>query len=322
MNANQEVIGFKIESTQNTPASLGSSDYFLAWDVSDPSPVVETLPRDQQSMTLDQLISARGEVFVEVGFKTEMIGGGAAGTANGPIGAILQALGSSETVSASTSVTYAPVSIPASSNFFTLGKSGTLEVYKGSTTSQSGLKHQIKGAVTVECKLKLTAGKLPYWEVKLRGLYVAVSDAVAPSVSYSALIAPKVESINFSLHSYSAIATEIEIDFGIDSYNRVDVSSADGMKGIEVVNRKPKASVTVEAVLVATHDYYAKLKSGVAAAMSFAVGATAGNIHTFSFPKTQYNKIAQVNNGGKLMFKVDLQISKNSGDDWYSYIQT
>lgn len=322
MNANLEVIGLKLESTQNTPVTPGATDHFLAWDVSDPSPVVETLPRDQQSMSLDQLISARGEVYVEVSFKTEMIGGAAAGTAYAPIGAFLQAMGSSETVSAATSVTYAPISIPASSNFFTAGKSATLDVYKGANATQSGLKHQIKGAVTVELKLKLTAGKLPYWEVKMRGLYVAVTDSVAPSVTYSALIAPKVESINFSLHSYSAVATEIEIDFGIESYNRVDVSSADGMKGVEVVNRKPKASVTVEATLVATHDYYGKLKSGVAAAMSFAVGATAGNIHTWSFPKTQYNKISQVNNGGKLMFKVDLQISKNSGDDWYSYIQT
>lgn len=322
MNANQEVIGVKTETTQNTAATLAATDYFLAWDVSDPSPVIEVLPRDQQSMTLDQLASARGDVMVEIGFKTEMIGGGAAGTAYAPVGAMLLAMGASETVSASTSVTYAPVSVPASASFFTLGKSATVEVYKGATTTQSGLKHQIKGAVVTSLSLKLTASKLPYWEVKMQGLYVTVSDSVAPSVTYPSTVAAKVESISFSTHSYSAVCTEIDIDFGIENYKRSDVSSADGLKGFEVTNRKPKASITVEAVSVATHDYYGKMKSGVAAAMSFAVGATAGNIHTWSFTKTQYNKITQVNDNGKLKLKIDIQINKTSGDDWFSYIQT
>lgn len=324
MNANQEVIGIKAEATQNTQIALTAADYFLAWDVSDPSPIVEVLPREQQQMSLDQLLSARGEVMVEVSFKTEMIASGTAGTPIGHIGAILQAMGSLETDNGTTSEVYTPVSVPASANFFTLGKSATVEVYKGSTSVQSGLKHSMKGCVTADLKLKLSAAKLPYWEVKVQGLYVAVADATAPAtVTYSTVVAPKVESITFSLHSYAAVATEIEIDFGIEVYKRTDVNSADGLKGFEVVNRKPKASVTVEAVLVATHDYYGKLKSGASGAMTFVVGAVAGNIHTFAFSQTQYNKIAQVNNGGHLMFKVDLQINASAAlNDWYSYTQT
>jgi hypothetical protein len=324
MNANQEVIGIKTEVTQNTQIALTAADYFLAWDVSDPSPIVEVLPREYQHMSLDQLLSARGEVMVEVAFKTEMIGSGTAGTPIAHIGAILQAMGSSETDNGTTSETYAPVSVPASANFFTIGKSVTVEIYKGSTSAQSGLKHSIKGGVVSDLKLKLSAGKLAYWEVKVQGLYVAVADATAPAtVTYSAIIAPKVEAITFSLHSLAAVATEIEIDFGVEVHKRIDVNSADGIKGFMVVNRKPKASVTVEAILVATHDYYGKLKSGISGAMSFEINNVAGNTHTFTFAQTQYTKIAQVNNGGLLMFKVDLQINVSSSlNDWYSYVQT
>jgi hypothetical protein len=57
--------------------------------------------------------------------------------------------------------------------------------------------------------------------------------------------------------------------------------------------------------------------------MSFEINNVAGNTHTFTFAQTQYTKIAQVNNGGLLMFKVDLQINVSSSlNDWYSYVQT
>lgn len=317
-----EVIGIKTETTQNTAATLAATDFFLAADVSF-KPVAEFIPRDYKHASLDRLAHILGQVYVDISFKQELHGSGAAGTALAPLSAALQAAKLSETVSASTSVTYAPTSVPASSNFFSPGKSATIELYEGSTTSQSGLKKVIKGCVASGGpKLVVEKNKVPMVEFSFRGLYTAPTDAVRPTVTLSSIDPPRVESITFSSHTYSAFISKVEVDLGCVAAIRDDLNSAESVKGFSITDWDPKGSFDPEVELAATHDFYGKFKSGAQAQISFVVGATAGNITTVTMPKCQYMIPEMGDRSGIRIFQLPFRILQNSGDDCISIVQT
>jgi hypothetical protein len=313
-----EVLGIKVETTQNTPATLAATDFMLAQDVS-VKPVPEYLPREYRRASLDKLASLVGKIYVDVNFKMELKGSGTAGTAYAPLSNALQASGFAETIVAVTSVTYAPISAPASTSFFTIGKSCTVEYYEGSTTTRTGLKHIVKGCVASGGpKLVLEAGKIPMVEFTFRGLYVAVTDAVAPSATYSAILPSIVQSANFSFHGFSAIISKLEIDGGGVIAERLDVSSVYGLKGFALVDRDPKGSIDPESDLVANFDFYGKMASAANDSMSVVVGATAGNIMTITTPKAQFAGLDPADRNSMRTFQLPLKFNQSTGDDWIS----
>src|SRR3990172_5407481 len=100
------VIGIKSETTQNTAIALGATDYIRAEDVSI-EPVPENLVRNYYRSTLGPLLTVPGRMYYKVGLKTELKGGGAAGTPYAPLGAIFKMAGWLETITGGTSVVYA-----------------------------------------------------------------------------------------------------------------------------------------------------------------------------------------------------------------------
>jgi hypothetical protein len=317
-----EVIGIKAEVTQNTAITLLATDYLLAQDVS-VKPVQEYLPRDFKRGTLDKIPHVAAGIHVDVSFKMEIKNSGTAGTVLAPLSAALQASGMAETISAGVSVTYAPVSVPASTSFFTVGKSATIEYYEGATATKSGLKHIIKGCVASGGpKLVLEAGKIGMYEFTFRGLYTAVTDAVAPTCTYNTVVGPIIQSAAFALHGYAAIISKCEIDFGNVIAPRQDVNSADGLKGFAIIDRDPKGSVDPEGELVATFDLYGKMRTGAEGILTIASGATAGNITTISCPKAQFAGLDAGERDGMRTFAVPLKFNQSTGDDWISIVLT
>lgn len=317
-----EVIGIKTETTQNTAATFTTTDYFLAQDVTVKA-VQEYLPREYKRASLDKLPSVAGSVHVDVSFKMELKGSGTAGTVLAPLSAALQACGMAETIVVGTSVTYAPLSSPISSSFFTLGKSATIEYYEGSTFVKPGLKHVITGCVAAGGpKIVAEAGKIAMYEFSFRGLYVAVADSVAPAVAYSAIVPPIVQSAGFTLHGYSAIISKLDIDFGSAISVRTDVNSISGIKGFAITDRNPKGSCDPEADLVGTFDFYGKMRTAAEGAMSLTIGPSPGYITTITTPKAQFAGLDSGDRNGIRTFTVPLQFNQSTGDDWISIALT
>ena len=319
MLSNISVVGIKVETTQNTAATFSATDYVYALDV-DVKPIIELLPVEYRTASLDKIASVVGQVYVEVSLTIPIKTSGTAGTALAPLGAALMACGKSETLVASTSVTYAPVSVAASANFFTLGKSCTIEYYIGQAAN--ALKYVIKGCAGSSCVISGQAGKIGYYKFKFVGQYVALADASLPSVTYNT-VAPKIlQSATFTIQTYAAIMKSFEIDMGIKHAIRDDANSAYGVGGAMVVDRDPKGKFVVEAVPVATHGYIANLLSAAEGSCSFAVGSGAGYITTFTMPKTQYTKVDLDKDNEILKFSLETKFNKNAGDDWISIAQT
>ena len=309
--SNRQVIGVKTETTQNTPATLAATDYFLAEDVS-PDIDVEKLKRDYKRSSLDTLTSGRGKAKATLKIRTELKGGGAAGTAYAPLDALFLACGMSETVVGSTSVTLAPVSAPASTSFFSLGKSCTIEYYN------DGMKYVFAGCVG-SAKIIAVAGNIVMVEFTMTGLYPTVTDAGFPgSITYLSQAPSAWVSSTILVQAYAAIVDKWEIDFGCSITPRDDAASANSTKGIVVTAREPVGSISLEGEKIAIHDFFLKMKSGTEASASFTVGGTAGNIITITLPKTQYDKVNLGNKNGLRMFDIPVQYNQNSGDDWIS----
>lgn len=312
--ARRRIIGAKIETTQNTPAAPAAGDFFWAYDVQ-VQPLGEQLERPYVSASLDPYSNLIGKKWMNVKFKADLKGSGTAGTAP-PIGPILQACGMTETIVAVTSVTYAPSSVPASSSFFSPGKSCTLTIHEDGG-AVNGPKYVVAGAVG-NPKLTLEAGKIPYVEFDMLGIYTAVTDAAIPANTPVAGDPPVMKSATLLLQTYAAIASKLEIDFGNVISERTDLNSANSILGFQITGRKPTGSADPEMVPVATHDFWGKFMSGNLASSSIVAGASAGNICTITMPKTQYGQPSMADRNGISTLQVPLVFSRNSGDDWIS----
>lgn len=308
----KKLIGAKTETTQGTAVALAATDFIHAMDI-EMNPEAEILQRPLNSASIDPFASLRGKAFYQPKFKTELKASGAAGTAP-PIGPLLQALGLTETIVPLTSATYAPSSTPAA-NFYGPGKSCTIKAY------EDGILHAPAGCIG-NLKLTLEPGKVGMCEWDFKGIYAAVTDAAFPANSPNAIDPPVIKSIAATIQGYTAIVHKIEIDFGNEIAEKDDVNAANGIAGFQITARKPSGSIIVDAVLVASHDFYGKHIAGTIGALSFTIETVAGKIITFSLPKTQYGKVAKTDVNGVMGLTIPLEFSRNSGDDWISIIFT
>lgn len=312
--AKRTVVGLKTEATEGTAIALTSADYLKAEDV-DVKVVAEKHERLGTQPSLDQQPHVTGKRHHELTLRTEIKGSGAAGTAYAPLGAALQACGMTETIVASTSVTYAPTSVAASASYQGPGKSATIKAYK------DGKEHVMAGA-RGNAKIMITAGGIAYIEHAFRGLYAAVTDVALPAPSYLTTLPPSVINASFTLHGYSAVISKLEIDFANEIAMRDSVNAATGVAGFLITGRKPTGSCDPEEVLVASHDFWGKFISGVEASLSIQIGSVAGNICTITCPKVQYREVSYAERNGIGAFEVGLQFNQNTGDDWISIVFT
>ena len=306
-----QVVGAKIETTQNTDATLAATDYFLA-ESAEIDPVPEFIVRDYKRASGSQVASAIGQFYDEVKIKVALKGGVSATTPYAPHSALLQACGLIETITSSTAYAFASSAI---TNFFGWGKSCTIELY------QSGIKHKIVGCVASSAKLTAKAGGFLTLDATFRGIHAAPTDSSFPSATYAeSRKEPIFQSAALSIQSFSAIVANVEIDFGLETQLREDVSSAYGVKGFSILGRKVEGSLDPEAESVATHDFFGKSLSLAEGALSFAMGTVGGSLFTFSLPKIQYKDVAYASRGSIQTFKVPFQANQNTGDDEFSMI--
>ena len=286
-------------STDATPTSLANS---ILARVSDAQPVVaEFNDRNNIKPYLGSSgkvqVSAHSEISVDV----ELAGAAAAGTVPG-WAALLKACGFGETIVASTSVTYKPVS----SSF----KSVTIYYYL------DGLRHKMLGCVG-SVSMQLNARGIPMLSFKFTGLYSATTDTSLPSDSdYSAFLAPlavnKVNTTAFTLHGVASTPFDT---FSIDAGNNVVYRNMPNLEEVLITDRKVSGSITIPQTSVATKGWHALVKNGTLDALSMTHGSVAGNIFTISGPKVQLTDIKENDKDGVAMYTFGLDFQPNAGND-------
>ncbi|NQD37476.1 hypothetical protein HPT27_10595 [Permianibacter sp. IMCC34836] len=225
-------------------------------------------------------------------FQVEIQGAGAAGTAPG-YGAILKGCAHSETISAGVDVQYTPVNTNEGST--------TFYVY------HDGILHKITGA-RGSVKYTFAVGGIPVMEFTFIGLYNAPIAQANPTGTFTAFKAPKVVSNalgTFSLGGFAAKLETFELDVAVErTYHELI-----GAKSIEVTDRKPAGTLTIEEPTLATKDYWAEVLAENELAVSMQHGNVAGSIVSITAQKLQLGKPSRTEKNGVSMLQIPFTVN-------------
>lgn len=266
-NTQNRLLLAKAETTYGTSSAPAGTDALLISDLD-----VEPLQLELKDRELiqgfygnsAQLVSQRA---VGIKFTTEVAGSGTAGTAP-RWGCLMRACGFAETIVASTSVQYTPVS----SGF----ESVTLD-FRNDT-----IKHLITGARgTVEIEMEV--GEVPKLNFEFTGLYAAPVDAARPSTTFSLQANPVVvnaeNTATVSVHGYSACMNS----FSLATENEIVYRQLAGCaREVRLTGRKPKGEIMVELPTIASKDFFTLASNQTQGVISWTHGGTAGNIVAFA----------------------------------------
>jgi hypothetical protein len=191
-----------------------------------------------------------------------MAGSGTAGTAP-RYGGILQACGLSETIVASTSVTYAPVSSSFSSATIYFNNDGIRHIMTG-----------CRGTFTLNAEV----GQIPTIDFTMIGVYNAPTDTALPTTTYSAQASPLIfkqgNTSAFQFFSYAGCLQSVSLDIANETVYRELVGCT---KEVQITNRAPNGTVMIEAVSLATKDFFSIAQTETTGNLTFLHGTTAGN---------------------------------------------
>ena len=309
--SNRAVVAAKAETTEGTVIALAGGD--ANFQVMEPKfeADISMFKREILDTSLSPFKMIPGTRLGKISFKVENKGSGAAGTAPA-LGKLLIACGFSETVVASTSVTYAPTSTLANIT------SMTIALYK------DGLKKMLKGA-RGNVKYSAKNGEPGMFEFEFTGVYDSVADIalLTPSGVETTVPVPLLSAL-FSVQSFSAFVSQISFDMANTLEPRQDINQAAGYISALLTKREPKGSFDPEDELVATHDWYGRWIAGTTGVLTWKHPGAAGNICTFSAPVCQYTKISESDRNGIAALGADFLMARSAagGNDELSIAYT
>ena len=290
----------KVESTYKTdPTPTPAADSVRVFDLN-VNPIGEVLEREDVSATLSRLAHGIGSRHVEVTFSTHLKHSGTKDVVS-DIGPLLRACGFAETINATISVVYDPVS--------TGWESVTIYAYL------DGLLFKVlgcRGSVAIAAEV----GGWARLNWRFLGHYQAPTDAAIPTGAV--FDSTKPQAFIGGTFTYGAFAAKIkglELDMANELSMEPDPADANGVGTVEIVNRSPAGSLDPQAVTVATRDFFANWLSGTEAALQAVIGATTGNIVTIDAPKCAKREVGYGDRDGVRTFEIPFGMYQNAGDD-------
>lgn len=307
-----EVLLFKTESVYGTdPTPTAADNAIFASNINLSTEGLRMNPRPGIRGSHGQLQSVYGGQLRRITFECEIKGSGAAGTAP-EIGPLLKACGMDETIVASTSVTYQPVSSSISS--------GTIWFYEGGRK-----KHVLRG-----CRGTVTfvanAGGLAMAQFNFIGHYDEPTDVSQPTPTYNTTVPVAVFNMAISLNGVTAIVAR---SFQFQLQNNVvaspSVAATDGYGDVRITERNVTGNVVIESELDSVLDVDALLSGGTRFAFaSGTLGGTAGNRVQLTTPSSStYVMDAELQDGEGLRLRnVPLAVDDSTADQEISLIFT
>lgn len=258
----QRAILAKAEVTYNTDSlPTGAANYIETYDPSFPAYESAKAERMPVRPTLGPISTVVGDGPYKLDFTTHLQGSGTAGTAPA-MGPLLRACGLVETVSAGVDVTYTADETPDDS----------VTIYD----NIDGVLHEGNGC-RGNVALEFAHDEIPAAKYTFTGNRVNPLDAALPAVTVTAWRAPvhmNRANTTFSLHSSTPVLHKLSLDLGNEVVWKNAVNSSQQAR---ITNRKITGSLTIEAALLATRDWFAIARAGTLAAMQLVHGTAAGS---------------------------------------------
>ena len=279
----RELVLVEIESTYGTDPTPVGTDAVLVENVSWSHAGARMAERNPIKSTLGKEQSIYAGTLMEMSFDIEIKGSGTAGTAP-EIGKLLRACGMGETIVASTSVTYAPISTAMESITVYFYEDGSRYILTGG-----------RGTVS----FAMATGEVGKASVTITGHIASPTDVALATPSYNSTVPSAMISVPFSAGGYSAVINSLSLDIGNEIATPGDISAADGYSEIIITDRDPSGSFDPEQTLIATADFIGDWKAGTSLNITTgAIGATGGNIYTLTAPTSFYREVSPSDRDG------------------------
>jgi hypothetical protein len=305
----KRLILLETESTYGTDPTPTGVDAVLVRDLNITPLQSDVVSRDLVRPYLGASEQLLANTRVECTFSVELAGSGTAGTAP-RYGKALLACGMSETIVATTSVTYTPVS----------ASFGSCTIYY----NIDGVLHKVTGARGT-FTINGTVGEIPTIDFTFTGIYNTPTDTALPSVTYGDQATPVVfkngNTTGFELLSYAGCLQSVSFDVGNTLVYRELVGCT---KQVLLTDRASTGSVTLEAVTMATKNYFtAALTDGTLGNLLFQHGQTAGNIIDFASTRVDIGDVSYSDQDGIHMLNIPYTcVPSTSGNDEFSLVYT
>lgn len=300
--ARNKAILVKLETTYGTDAvPTGAAN---AMQVSNfrPEPLVG------QDVSRDLILPYMGHqgviltgTYGRVAFDVELAGSGTAGTAPA-WGPLLRACGMAEVIEAGVEVVYNPVSS---------GHEAATIYYV-----QDGIRHILLGARGT-FTLNMQPSQIPRLSFTLTGLLGTITDQVMPTVDLTDFIKPVAVSkanTTFSLHGHAGACEGFSIDLAADIQPRLLINH----ESIQKTDRMMTGEATMEAVSLATINWFDRALNHTTGAMAAQHGKTAGNIVAFAAAKAQIGRPTYEENQKILNNRLTLMFLPTAGNDEFT----
>ena len=297
----REVLLFKIETTYNTDAvPVEGVDALLVENLSHSLEGLRMVERAPIDGSIAKKQSVYGGTLMSVTFDMEIKGSGAAGTAP-ESGAPLRGCGMGETIVASTSVAYSPVS---SSH-----ESATIYFYEdGSLYKLTGCRGSVSGA--------LETGEFGKFSFTFTGHLASKTDVSLPSPSYDSTLPAPLINVPFTIGGYAAVINNLSFDLGIELATPPSISATDGYSTVLITGRDVNGSFDPEATLVADQDFLGDLQSSATNALACGViGSVAGNRYRIDMPAVSYRELSPGDRDSLRTYEIGYGASESTTDD-------
>lgn len=280
----------KIESVYGTDPTLAATDALAISDL-DVSPLeIEVVDRELITGSLGYTAWIPGSRMSRATFSLDVAGSGVVGTAP-RFGKLFRACAMSETVDPGVSVTYVPVSGSFESVALAYYADGRYHLLRGCRGSWS-----LEGSAKGVLKLSFT----------MDGLYTPPADLAVAAGDYGDHAPPVIfnaaNTTPVQVHSYAACVESFSLDLANELVHR-DLAGCSEL--IDITNRQPTGSVTIDRVTQAEYDYFAAITDQTLDVISLQHGQAAGNIFTVTMPSCNLKTLTTPDNEGFDMMAMD-----------------
>lgn len=180
-----------------------------------------------------------------------------------------------------------------------------------------GTRHVLLGA-RGNFKLDVSVKQIPKMSWEFTGLLGTISDVALPSADFTGWQTPVTVSTanttDINLLGYTgAVFEKLMVDIG----NSIVYRQLVGAESVLITDRNIAADFTIEAVSVATKDWWTSAKNSATGAFCIKHGQTAGNIVGLTAPKVQIATPNYSDSDGVAMFsgKLNMTPSAAAGND-------
>ena len=296
----------KIEGTSGTDSTpTAAANAILAHDV-DLSIKADMKERYPGNADRSAFAEVRGKTVYELKFNIQLAGSGSAGISP-RWGCLLKSCDALETISTTpSSVTYTPALV-----------STTCTIW----VNIDGILHKLVGCAG-EAELELPAGELPKINFTFSGVYSGLpTDSAVEAMTYDATVPTIVKGTTTTLGAYAGIIEKFGMKTGNTIAERTSMNASEGVLSFIVTDRKPTWSMIFEMVLMATvsANVLSYFHSVTTKALSFVLGATAGNITTITAPVCVIRAPKTGDREGLRTWELEGQLARSAAagnDEW------